>query len=172
MYRRKKLSLFKFVHNRIIEITYQRNKNKRRKTKEKSPTPITSAKLRRSPRLAQLNEGFKPQPTSPSMQQQLQSVSQIEGIQQVCSLATSSVKTAQHMFVGLEKFPTVNGIEENLTPFPEISIQAIQKVAVEECGLSPEEVAKELLMMEKEQTTVQGEETGGQAAAQATAAAN
>ncbi|GJN17498.1 hypothetical protein PR202_gb04570 [Eleusine coracana subsp. coracana] len=151
VYCRKKLSRFKFAHNRIIEITYQRkNKNKRRKTQRKIPTPITTKGLRRSPRMEEINEGHKPVLTQSSKPAQLQSSSHTEGLQQVCSLATNSVTSAHDMFAGPEKFPTTKDIDESLTPFPAISIHAIQKVAVEECGLSPEEVAKELLLAEKD----------------------
>lgn len=41
-------------------------------------------------------------------------------------------------------------IEEGIIPVPKISVQAIQEVAMEKCGLSPEEVAEELLKLEKE----------------------
>lgn len=46
---RKRFNMFKFVHKRIIERTYQRkNKNKKRKTKEIAQTPLTTEGLRRS----------------------------------------------------------------------------------------------------------------------------
>lgn len=166
VYCRKKFSLFKFAHNRIIEITYQRkNKNKRRKYQGKTPTPITTKGLRRSPRMEEINEGHKPVFTQSNKLAQLQSSSRTEGMQQVCSLATNSVLSAHDMFAGPEKFPTIKDIDESLTPLPAISIHAIQKVAVEECGLSPEEVAKELLLTEKDQVTEQGEEDPAQAVA-------
>lgn len=54
------------------------------------------------------------------------------------------------MFLGPRKFPTSKEIEEGLI-VPETSIQAIQKVVVEACSMSPEEVAQELLLAEKTQ---------------------
>lgn len=58
--------MFKFVHNRIIEITYQRknknkNKNKKRRIREMAMVLVTTKDLRRSSRMSGLNEGHKQQ---------------------------------------------------------------------------------------------------------------
>lgn len=168
LFRRKRFHLLKFVHNRIIEITYKRSRSKKRKTIEANPTPVTTQGLRRSSRLMELNEGHKAVTAGVNTSSQPQSACHTQGMQQVCSLATDSVLSAQHMFEGLEKFPTAKEIEESITPLPEISIQAIQKVAVEECGLSPEEVVRELLLLEKEHNASPDMEGDQAAAAQNT----
>ncbi|GJN40059.1 hypothetical protein PR202_gb29226 [Eleusine coracana subsp. coracana] len=149
VYRRKRFCMFKFVHNRIIEITYQRkNKHKKRKSRNKASTPITTAGLRRSSRMTELNEGHR-SASVPSNAAPLRSQSQQEGLNAISSLAgIHSLPPSESIFAGPIKFPSEKEIDESITPFPEIPIQALQQIAVE-CGLHPEEVATELLMLEK-----------------------
>lgn len=164
VYRRKKFSMLKFVHNRIIEITYQRKgraKNREgtaEKSKEKAHTPLTTEGLRRSLRITELNDGHKPSQVIAPAGGTLQSSTHEEGLNQVCSLADSLIPNMQEMFTGPAKFPTLKDIEESLSPMPDIPIQVIQKVAVETCGLPPEEVTEEALKAPtKNQRQEQGE---------------
>lgn len=146
VYRRKKFFMLKFVHNRFIKRTYQRrNKKKRVKTKGKTPTPLTTKGLRRSTRMHVQHEGHRAPPAQSTTDTHLCSSSQHEGIQQIAAIVGNISVSHADLFTGPAKFPTSKEIEESQTPFPEIPIQAIQQVAVDECGLSPGEVATELL---------------------------
>lgn len=158
--------MFRFVHNRIIEKTYQRrhrNKNKEDQegtAKEKVQTPLTTEGLRRSPRITELNTGHKPVQAHEASGQAMRSCSHEEGMSQVCSLAETTPLLDQNLFSGPAKFPSIKEIEESLTPMPAIPMQAIQKVAVEVCGIPPEEVTEKLLLDKKEPTQEQGEVAG------------
>lgn len=81
VYGRKKFSMFKFVHNKIIERTYQRrNKNNKEKLKGKTSTPLTTKGLRRSSRVNEMNEGHKAPSTQSSMITPLHSSSHQGGL--------------------------------------------------------------------------------------------
>lgn len=71
VFRRRRFCMFRFMHNRIIERTYQR-----RKKKTMTEAPLTTEGLRRIPRLLALNEGHKPQQAQGDGTPQIQSASQ------------------------------------------------------------------------------------------------
>lgn len=139
VYHRRRFCMFRFVYNRIIEKTYQRkNKGKKLEDKGKAETPITTEGLRRSPRLTELNAGHRDTSATISPIAQPRSSSQQEGINDIVNLAGITPSSSDFLFSGPTKFPTMKDIEEGIIPVPEISVQAIQEVAMEKCGLSPE----------------------------------
>ncbi|GJN32012.1 hypothetical protein PR202_gb20479 [Eleusine coracana subsp. coracana] len=161
VYHRKRFNMLKYVQNKIIEKTYQRkNKGKKKKATIKPSTPISTKGLRRSPRMNEVTEGRRNSPLQSTLSDTLRSNSHRVSLQIVSNIAGFNPHSANAFFVGPAKFPTTKDIEDTPAPFPEIPIQAIQQVALEKCGLSPEEVTVELLMDAKNSMKTTPEEAG------------
>lgn len=90
----------------------------------------------------------------------------MEGVNKVCALVASSLPLAEDLFSGPAKFPTCKELDESLIAPPAISIDTIQQVAVEACGIPLEEVSRELLLAEHERINTEAEEVSPEAPAQ------
>ncbi|TVU07256.1 hypothetical protein EJB05_47304, partial [Eragrostis curvula] len=167
-YRRRKFGILKLVQARVIKKTYSRKTKKEQLvgiatnhpaeqgTSNINETPVTVHNLRRSTRLGNINEGHRNVVVPNPRETAVRSASPREGLQQVASLAGNSVSSNSTEFIGPVKFPTVAEIDDCSIAFPEIPIQVLQDVGVNNCGLSPEEITRELLMDAKDNNSEDG----------------
>jgi hypothetical protein len=92
-------------------------------------------------------------------------------VQQTQSLNPTSDSATNHLkgnvsssFPSPVKFPTLTDVEKSEQPYPKISAETIQEVAMKQCGIPPEEVQLELLP-ERWKSNISGEEASSHASA-------
>jgi hypothetical protein len=87
------------------------------------------------------------------------------GLSSTSDSATNHLKgNVSSSFPRPVKFPTLTDLEKSEQPYPKISAETIQEVAMEQCGIPPEEVQLELLTR-KMKNNISGEEASSQASA-------
>ena len=117
-----------------------------KRRKRKPNTPISTATLRRSPRLAEALDGHKPEAISASKKPISKNKSRARKITLQTDLLGKILSPSPSQAI---EFPDLSAIDKFKTPdakFPKIPITEIQRIATEKCCIAPSEVTAELLL--------------------------
>jgi len=129
--------------------------SKKKRKANHSSDKISGQSLRRSTRLTNKNKGYK--------NRSILDCAECNSARSIKKRKLTSPGGLREKIViptSTEDFPGLDDIEKN-EPFPEISTNMIQKVAVNRCGISPLEVTTELLLARQEERSTQQEEGSG-----------
>ncbi|CAN6208615.1 unnamed protein product [Urochloa humidicola] len=146
-FRRVRKSKMKAVDNQVTGTKTEVASTKKRK--KTAGTPVTVQNLRRSPRLKQMNKGCRstvatdPVRDSPRTSKRKKITSQV-------SLADNLLLPPSN---NSANFPGLDELAKTKGTYPQLTVEQIQEVATSRCGLSPSEVAAELLLANDEMNT-------------------
>jgi hypothetical protein len=117
-----------------------------KRRKRKPNTPISTATLRRSPRLAEALDGHEPEVISASKKPISKNKSRARKIILQTDLLGKILSPSPSQAI---EFPDPSAIDKFKIPdakFPKIPINEIQRISTEKCCIAPSEVTTELLL--------------------------
>ncbi|CAN6335394.1 unnamed protein product [Urochloa humidicola] len=118
-----------------------------RKRKAPAESPITVKNLRRSTRLQQKNKGHRNTSSTDPVTRNTRNVKR----KKVASQASIAGNLLLPPTVFSKDFPGLDDLSNNNFIYPQLPVELIQEVATSRCGLSPLEVATELLLATSEE---------------------
>jgi hypothetical protein len=118
-----------------------------RKRKAPPETPVTVKNMRRSARLKQKNKGHKSTASTDPVKRNTRAAKKKKVASRV-SLASNLLLPPINIS---KEFPGLDDLNKSNTIYPQLSVDLIQEVATSRCGLSPSEVAEELLLAASEE---------------------